>query len=74
MRRFTDAEGRVWDVVLGRESWGTMCAIFAPANRELDVRQTVLEAESYAEAQAVIAGAAETELQELLERSEPKTN
>ncbi len=73
MRRFTDAEGRTWDVVLGRESWGTMCALFVPAG-DGEVRQAVLGADSFIEAQTELDGADDQALQVLLERSSPKTS
>lgn len=75
MRRFTDEEGRRWDVVLGRESWGTMIALFVPVDgRDDDVRQVVLQAESYAEAQALLGDAGDVELRTMLERGSPKTS
>ena len=44
MRRFTDPQGDLWDVVIGRESWGTICALFVPVRAGAAVRQTVLPA------------------------------
>lgn len=43
MRRFRDPSGTAWDVVLGRESWGTSVALFVPPTASLlGVRQAPL--------------------------------
>jgi len=49
MRRFTDGSGAVWDVVLGRESWGGLLALFVPVGADPDrpVRQAALRASAY---------------------------
>lgn len=70
MRRIRDGDGRPWDVVLGRESWGALYALFVPATGP--VRQTLLEAESYGAAQAELEALTEEEVLALLSRSEPK--
>lgn len=45
MRRFRDQSGVEWDVVLGRESWGTTVALFVPPTAStLDVRHAPLRA------------------------------
>lgn len=73
MRRFTDERGRVWDVVVGRESFGALYAIFAPAagNRE-GPRQTPLPGDSKGEAGRELDALGDEELADLFERSEPK--
>ncbi|MEJ2215045.1 MAG: hypothetical protein P8099_00380 [Gemmatimonadota bacterium] len=73
MRRFVDEEGRGWDVVIGRESWGGMVALFVPQSGE-EVRQKALVADSHAEAQAMLDGATDEELRSLLAQARPKTN
>lgn len=73
MRRFTDATGRDWEVVAGRESWGALFAIFVPVGRDGAVRQTPLSASSYEDANRELGGLEEPELRDLLRRSEPKT-
>ena len=74
MRRFTDERGRGWDVVLGRESFGTLYALFVPrAGNTERTRQTMLSAVSYAEAEAELSELSEDGLASLLERSEPKS-
>ena len=73
MRRFQDARGRGWDVVVGRESFGALFAIFAPAagNPE-ETRQVMLEAASQQEAEEELDALSQAGLEELLERSDPK--
>lgn len=73
MRRFTDGEGRVWDVVLGRESFGAFLALFIPAaGNPGGNRQTMLDADSHAAADTELDGMSDTRLDALLQRSEPK--
>ncbi len=72
MRRFQDRAGVRWDVVLGRESWGALYALFVPAGGPGGVRQTPLRTPSYEAAQRELDESSEERLQELLERSEPK--
>lgn len=72
MRRFTDAEGGTWDVVVGRESWGVLYALFVPVGRDAVVRQTLLAASGYEAAHSELAELDESELRELLHRSQPK--
>lgn len=73
MRRFTDQRDRAWDVVVGRESFGALYALFVPAAQTPgDIRQTLLEADSQTAAQQAVAAMTGDELSELFERSEPK--
>jgi hypothetical protein len=72
VRRFVDDSGREWEVVAGRESWGAIYAIFVPVTGEQDVRQTQLQASSYEEANLEIDGLDESDLREMLQRSDPK--
>lgn len=71
MRRYTDPDGREWDVVAGRESWGAFFALFVP-REEGEVRQTPLEAESTEEASRILAGLEDDGLARLLADSVPK--
>jgi len=83
MRSFEDGDGRVWDVVAGRESWGAVFAIFIPRRGSSDgtagekatpePRQTPLEATGYAAANRELDGLDDDELRALLARSAPKT-
>ena len=50
MRTFLDGEGRRWEVVLGRESWGRVVAILYLQKGVGPVLEAPLEAESYEEA------------------------
>lgn len=75
MRRFVDSDGRAWDVVIGRESWGALYALFVPSGGGPDddaVRQAMLDADSYTDAQILLGKLEEGELAELLDRSTPK--
>ena len=72
MRTFRDEEGRGWDVVAGRESWGAIVAIFVPSRGGSEVRQTVLHASSHVEGSAELAGLDESRLRDLLRESRPK--
>lgn len=65
MRRFTDPDGRVWDVVLGRESWGGNMALFVPAGEGV-VRQAPLRSAGYDDAQRELDTMDDAALQELL--------
>lgn len=71
MLRLDDAEGRSWDVVVGRESWGALFAIFVPRDGGR-VRQTILEAESTDQAHRELEAMDDAQLRELLDRSEVK--
>ena len=71
MRRFEDRSGRTWDVVIGRESWGTHCALFVPVTGH-DVRQAVLRANAFDDAINELEAMDEARLQDLLDASSPK--
>lgn len=72
MRRFIDREGMAWDVVLGRESWGSLLALFVPATGAAAVRQTPLDATAYETATQELDALDDAALQRLLDRSTPK--
>ena len=74
MRRFTDAAGGAWDVVVGRESWGTLYALFVPVGtgRNEPVRQAILRASGYDAAQLELSELDDAALAALFERSTPK--
>lgn len=71
MRRFRDRDGRVWDVVVGHESWGALLALFVPVEGE-GVRQTMLQAAGYHEAHQELDTLEQDGLQALLDRSVEK--
>lgn len=73
VRRYTDPRGRSWDVVVGRESFGALYALFVPAaETRAETRQALLEADSQLAAREALEEMPEAELTELFERSEPK--
>lgn len=74
VRRYIDPEGRAWDVVVGRESWGALYALFVPLEPRPGEppRQALLGAVGYNEAHAELASLPEAELAELFRRATPK--
>lgn len=73
VRRYTDSRGRSWDVIVGRESFGALYALFIPAGEtRAEIRQALLGADSQAAAQKAVADMSDEELNELFDRSEPK--
>ena len=71
IREFEDGSGRLWDVVAGRESWGSIVAIFVPADGSDSPRQAPLQADGYEEGYAELESLDERDLRRLLERSRP---
>ena len=70
MLRFTDRTGLEWDVVLGRESWGAIVALFVPrTENDVPVRQVALAASSYDVAVQELNSLDPGALQALLDRS-----
>ncbi len=73
MRRYIDPRGREWDVVVGRESFGALYALFVPAGEtRAETRQALLQQDSKPRAQAAVEAMSEDEMNELFERAEPK--
>ncbi len=74
MRKFIDASGKEWDVVVGRESWGALYALFVPAGpgRSEPIRQTMLRASGYDAAQFELEEMDDAALAALFEKSTPK--
>lgn len=72
MRRYVDDQGRAWDVVLGRESWGTMLALFVPRGGG-GARQATLHSSDYNLAQQELDALADRELADLLRDSVEKS-
>jgi hypothetical protein len=70
VRAFVDRDGARWDIVVGRESWGALFALFVPVGGAGPVRRTLLRAEDSLAAQRLLSDMTDAELQELLERSE----
>jgi hypothetical protein len=69
VRRIEDSEGAAWDVVIGRESWGAVVALFVPSGHEAPVRQTMLAASTPEQAATDLDALTTTELGALLKRS-----
>jgi hypothetical protein len=69
MRRFEASDGRQWDVVLGRESWGAHFALFVPVAHDAAVRQAPLRSSGYDTAQQELNAMPLEQLVALFERS-----
>ena len=72
MRVFQGVDGREWQAVVGRESYGVIVAIFLPQRGEDPPRQVDLKAGSMEEALQRLRAMEEGELQALLEEAEAK--
>jgi hypothetical protein len=73
VRRITDRQGSAWDVVVGRESFGALYALFVPAaGNPGETRQALLKADSQTGAEMELAAMSTAALAALLTRSEPK--
>jgi hypothetical protein len=73
VRSFRDTEGHEWEAVVGRESWGTVVAIFVPKKGDGTPRQTLLDVTSFDRGSRFLREISEEELRNLLEASVPKT-
>lgn len=61
-------------MVAGRESWGAIVALFIPvATADDEIRQTPLQSAGYELAEMELDRMGESGLQDLLDRSVPKT-
>jgi len=72
MRSFLDSRGRLWDAVVGRESWGRVVMIFVPADGAGEVLEAPLAASGYEEAERDLDAMDPLALDELLARAAPK--
>ena len=72
MRRFKDPRGVEWEVVVGRESWGTVVAIFVPRGEHASPRQALLDVSSWDEGNRLLLGMSQGDLQDLLMASDEK--
>ena len=70
MRTFTDDLGTSWDVMVGRESWGTLVLLFARRDGS-DTRQHVLAAETPAAAEHEVDALTDEELRARLATATP---
>jgi hypothetical protein len=72
MRHFLDDAGRRWEVVLGKESWGTLVVIFTPEGVG-ESRTSVLVAETMLAANAELDAMTDDDLRARLRDSRPWT-
>jgi hypothetical protein len=70
VRSFLDDEGRRWEVVLGKASWGTLVLIFTPMAGG-DARTSVLAAETSFDANAELDALTDDALRDRLRDSRP---
>ena len=70
MRGFVDDAGRAWQVVLGKESWGTLVLLFSPAGAG-ETRTSVLAAETMFAANAELDALTDQDLRDRLRDSRP---
>jgi hypothetical protein len=72
VRVFRDKVGAEWDVMVGRESWGMVVAIFVLREGPEPPRQALMDVTAADEGNRVLLGMTEKELQAMLDRSVPK--
>lgn len=70
MRIVVDDAGRRWQVVLGKESWGTLVLLYSPADGG-DARTSVLAAETMHRANGELDAMTDDELLVRLRDSRP---
>jgi hypothetical protein len=68
MRELTDADGRRWDVLVGRASWGTQVLLFSRRDAA-ETRSLPLAAETPMAAERELDALTEDELRERLARA-----
>jgi hypothetical protein len=72
MRAFIDERGQRWQVVLGKESWGTMVLLFSP-DAGGDTRTSILSSETMRDAGAELDAMTDDDLRARLRESRPWT-
>jgi hypothetical protein len=72
MRAFIDAQGQRWQVVLGKESWGTLVLLFSP-DAGGESRTSVLSSETMLAASAELDAMSDDDLRARLLDSRPWT-
>ena len=72
MRKFVDDGGRTWDVVMGRESWGTVVAIFVVQDGSEPPRQALMDVKSPEEGTRRLSGMTDEDLGDLFAGSDAK--
>ena len=68
MRTLTEPSGARWDVLIGRESWGTLLLLFSPREGG-ETRRAVLAAETPMAAEQELDGMSDERLLEMLGRA-----
>lgn len=66
MRSFEDAQGQVWQAALLNASYGNTTLLFSPVHGE-EIRQQVLDAATFAEAEAQLYAMDDNALRALLD-------
>lgn len=76
MWKFEDEDGRGWEIVVGRESWGGFFALFIPGmgheEEDIGVRQTPVDADGHSEASRLIDEVGRSGWLRMLSESRPK--
>lgn len=72
MRAFVDDRGQRWQVVLGKESWGTLVLLFSP-DAGGETRTSILSSETMRDASAELDAMTDDELRARLRDSRPWT-
>ena len=73
MRLFLDTEGNRWDVVVGRESYGTVVVLFFPRTGSESPREALLDVSSPEEGSRLLREFSDDEVLELFRGSAEKT-
>jgi hypothetical protein len=72
MRSFRDAQGSLWQVTIGKESWGTLVLLFSPSGGG-DARTSILQAETLFDANRELDSLTDDDLRDRLTTSRPWT-
>jgi len=72
VRKFKDLLGNEWEAVVGRESWGTVVAIFVARNGSASPRQALFDVSSWDEGNRILQDMTDDDLRELLGASTTK--
>jgi hypothetical protein len=70
VRSFTDDAGNRWQVMIGKESWGTLVLLFSPESGS-ETRKSVLQSETMFDASAELDALTDEALRARLRDSDP---
>jgi hypothetical protein len=73
VRLFKDLLGNEWEVVVGRESWGTVVAIFVLRGSSEPPRQAIIDVSSWDDGNRRLQEMTDDDLRDLLGASEKKS-